>query len=210
MTQDQVEARIDDGEGSQVMIMPFVRATCKVLVGVSPEKREKIKRILIRAIDVYGEAFTSFLGVRLEKEESSTGDVEPMTAILRGLLVGMYFRRPAAQILAQLPAGTELALVPDPEGERSGFGHNDPDAMMVFTDLADMSEEAWEAIEPDLPGAGTSREILEQDPVFQLGYLAKAGNKNLGALHPNSAFRGRTRARLAFGPAGEPWVEMEE
>lgn len=135
------------------------------------------------------------------------------SARLTALLVGGFFRPPAKALLAHLPGGAELQLVPEPENPY------DPDAIKVCFDGVGFPMPASYEAENDLQLQGFSaQEIVDASELWQLGYIARTGGKPLAGkpwsgnaevlqmLNQPGAF---ARATLGFGPAGEYLVTIE-
>jgi|SRR6267154_1348617 len=156
-----------------------------------------------------------------------------MSKTLTTLLVGAHFRPPAKFLLAALPSGTKLLLVPEPENPY------DASAVKVLLPHSPELDERAEQIEAGLQGTGFSYLDLDELWPIQLGYLAAAGNKQLAKQQAegrqyscNSAILealGRQvhaggmagdegivadsernwLAKLGFGPDGSPLVVVE-
>ena len=130
--------------------------------------------------------------------------------VIYGLLVGAHFRPPAKAVLAALPAETPLALRAEPDNPY------DPDAMAVWLNLHDLEvavglgTKARLELEDALPGAGWTWEaLIASGDEVQLGYLARAGNRELAKLAylaPAGAFA-EGHAVLQWGPNGEAIIQ---
>jgi hypothetical protein len=133
---------------------------------------------------------------------------------LTGLIVGSHFVPPAKVLLANLPAGTPVRLVPDPENPY------DAGAIRVTLKGQDIPEESWSELEVALPGTGNSLDEVRAQSSVMLGHIAATGGKPL--IKANQAMPGlvgNTRfaehdlasapGTLAFGPNGEALVVVE-
>lgn len=127
--------------------------------------------------------------------------------ILHSLLVGAHFRPPAKQVLAHLPAGTELVLQREPENPY------DSGAIKVLVDLKyELPEGQRGSLDVALLGTGTDLvELLAAEEPLQLGFIIAPTNKKLGHWASNVAVgelmaSGLYVARLMFTPEGEPTV----
>lgn len=124
-------------------------------------------------------------------------------------LVGMHFRPPANQVLAALPIGTPVQLIPEPDNPV------DKNAVRVVADLADFPPGRMLMLEAMLMGSGYSApDLIAQGP-FMVGYLAATGGKparggpgNVEALLLMSGEASYT-AKLGAAPQGHPTVEIE-
>lgn len=129
---------------------------------------------------------------------------------LTSLLVGAHFRPPAKVLLAHLPAGCQLSLVPEPDNPY------DPKAIRVLVSVAEVPEDEWPEMETDLASCGSSQEDLEASGEAWLGYVAATGGKPLAArpdLVGNSeVLEAMTQpdhqAWLQFGSQGEALVQV--
>lgn len=124
------------------------------------------------------------------------------------LLVGTHFRPPARALLGSLKTGQELILRAEPDNPY------DPDAMAVWLETEtlsfDMATDQFTEFEAALASQGFTPEDIRDQPEWQLGYIAAAGNKALRArpdLVPNTAFRSGP-AQLLWGPSGEAQVHQ--
>jgi len=126
---------------------------------------------------------------------------------LIGLLVGMHFRPPAVALVKNCHAGIPLFLQPEPENPY------DSNAIRVMLDGADLR--GTQELERDLLSQGFEmEEVMRNDSLWQLGYLAKTGGKPLAG----KPWAGNVEVtqhlgpdvlpvcEMAFGPAGEPLV----
>jgi hypothetical protein len=131
-----------------------------------------------------------------------------MSSILHSLLVGAFYRPPAKQVLAHLPAGAELILQREPGNPW------DAGAIKVLVDVAQaVPETQMASLDEALTGTGIDMEEIMQSPL-QVGYIISPTNKKLGSWASNIAVaefmeRGDCRARLGFTPEGEPTVITE-
>lgn len=131
---------------------------------------------------------------------------------LTSLLVGAHFRPPAKQVLALLPSGAPLLLVPQDDNPY------DEHALQVQIWPSAVPVEMHEELETTLSGTGSSvAELLALEEPLQLGFVAATGGKPLakaGLTIGNQEFRSllaqdpSAQAKLAFGPAGEPMVTL--
>lgn len=91
-------------------------------------------------------------------------------------IVGMFFRPPAKTLLKYLPAESSLTL------QRELENPYDPNAVMVFCDVADIPAEFHEDLNAEAEPFGFSiEEILAQDQ-WHLGYIAKEYAAHLAPL----------------------------
>lgn len=137
-----------------------------------------------------------------------------MSKTLISLLVGAHFRPPAKQVLAALPSAWPLLLSPEPENPY------DPSALKVLCHISGLPTEALDLLDGSLEGTGTTiDELLEQEDPIWLGYVAASGGKPLakaGLIDGNQEFLAlmggepNYSATLAFGPAGEPMVRLND
>ncbi len=138
-----------------------------------------------------------------------------MSITLTSLLVGAHFRPPAKQVLACLPSGASLILVPEPENPY------DPGALRVEVDVAsEVPESQHGLLDESLQGTGFDiRELLDSEEALQIGYVAKSGGKPLlkaGLTVGNAEFLeamfdlsgNECKATLSFGPDGSPRVML--
>lgn len=129
-------------------------------------------------------------------------------------LVGMHFRPPAAQVLAALPLGTTVQLIPEPSNEY------DRNAVRVVVDLHEVGYKTA-VLEAMLTGTGFTLAEVASQPL-QLGYLAATGGKpaqggpgNVEALLMMSALEMDAetalppfQGKLSCLPDGRPSVEI--
>jgi hypothetical protein len=109
-----------------------------------------------------------------------------MTTTILIPLVGAHFRPPASTLLAHLPAGSPVELIPEPENPY------DASAVGVWISGADIPES--DSLRDALPASGHDLGELRAGERLQLGYLCSAAN---------------TR-QLAKCPAGEVWKSNAE
>lgn len=131
-----------------------------------------------------------------------------MPKTIYGLIAGAYFRPPAKQILAVLPAGAELWLEAEPENPYDCF------AMKVMCRPQEIIPESQlDLLAQSLEGTGSDIEEVMNATGLQLGFLAAQGNKNLGSYASNVAiaeFMGKSQGevRLSFAPDGRALVAV--
>jgi len=82
-------------------------------------------------------------------------------------LVGAHFRPPAKTIIQSLPAAYQLELRPEPSNPY------DANAVAVWFDALNLSQDAIDELSSTLPGSGGNIEDLIEQRFWQLGYLAK-------------------------------------
>jgi hypothetical protein len=140
-----------------------------------------------------------------------------MTKSITTLLVGAYYRAPAKQLLAVLPAGASLRLVPEPDNP------HDAKAIRVMVRPSEVPESQWPALEEALVGTGVDLfDLMKLAPdgsaEVQLGYLPDSdgkvckkeqvpGNRDVAAAVASANLDWPdVRATLAFSPAGKPQV----
>lgn len=128
--------------------------------------------------------------------------------IMQFSLVGAFFRPPAQQVLAALPAGHQLHLRADP------CNPYDPKAIQVLLDTSTVPATSWSLLEETLPGAGSCQEDLLTAGELQLGFLPDSdktcpGNGNLTAeLASHQVQLDDCRASLAWSLEGKPQVRV--
>lgn len=131
---------------------------------------------------------------------------------MKTLLVGMYFRPPAKQIVEVLPAGTKLQLSPETDNPFDEY------AIQVLVRASQVPESQHEFLREILPSCGEDwDELLAEDKVIHLGYIAASGGKPLqkaGLDFGNREvldFMGSHSnwiAELGFLEDGKPTVEL--
>lgn len=132
-----------------------------------------------------------------------------MSSLLHSLLVGAYYRPPAKQIIAHLPAGAELVLQRDPGNPY------DPGAIQVMVNVMQaVPETQLGSLDEALTGTGADLQELVAEGLIQLGFIISPTNKKLKDWASNIAVgefleRGPCVARLGFTPEGEPTVVTE-
>ena len=126
-------------------------------------------------------------------------------------LVGAYFRPPAKLVLESMSVRTPLTLVPEPENPYDELAIGvwvRPQAMNI---IAAQDREALFA-QSGFPLA----DLIAQEGLIQLGYLARTGPKApIGNTHVHAAADlvggwDHLSAELAFGTAGVPLVRISE
>lgn len=137
-----------------------------------------------------------------------------MSKTLTSLLVGAHFRPPAKQVLAVLPSGASLQLSPEADNPY------DSHALRVLVWASAIPEALRADLDSCLEGTGTSlEELLASEEPLWLGYVAASGGKPLakaGLTDGNKEFLAlmggepNYSATLAFGPAGEPMVRLND
>lgn len=130
-------------------------------------------------------------------------------------LVGAHFRPPAKQVLAHLPAGAKLTLVPEPGNPY------DPKAIKVLVLVgAEIPENQHQSLRSALAGTGTELEELLESEGLQLGFIADsdgkmcqkegcAGNREVGEMAQGPEGWDGLEVRLSFDSAGRPAVAVE-
>jgi hypothetical protein len=83
-------------------------------------------------------------------------------------IVGAHFRPPAKAILASLPAGAALSLVPEPSNPF------DSNAIAVFVEPKEIPPSEHEALTEVAAGMGFEIEDILTAPAWHLGYIPKA------------------------------------
>lgn len=133
------------------------------------------------------------------------------------LLVGMHFRPPAKLILAELPSGTRLNLVPEPDNPY------DAEAVKVIIQTSELKHalesilsqsEEFDRFNLQLAGMGFNVDDLLIEPEWHLGYCARTGNVQLakiaGASSASEVLDCRAHTGvLFFGANGEPLIRIE-
>lgn len=134
--------------------------------------------------------------------------------LLQALIVGAYFRPPAKQVLASLPAGCQLSIMPEYDNPY------DENALRVIASAGQVPDSQHEALRLSLERTGYDFEELIGPlgcgDVF-LGYVAKTGGKPqlTSGLQGNVEFRQVIEASyvvqaiLGFSPDGKPLVRLE-
>ncbi len=119
-----------------------------------------------------------------------------MTKSLISLLVGSHFVPPAKLLLEVLPAGAQLVLTSDHENPY------DDQAIKVWVSPDEVPEELRGELDLKLPGMGSSWEELRQQPLVNLGHVAKSGGKPLlKASSDGSTLVGTVEFRSVIGEA---------
>lgn len=129
---------------------------------------------------------------------------------LTTLLVGSHFRPPAKQILAALPSGASLRLVPEPENPY------DEHAIAVYVEPSEIPESQHAKLDEELPLAGHDLVEILRGEALHLGYVAAtggkplagtdyAGNQEIGELGHTIGWT-QLEATLGFAPDGRPLV----
>lgn len=127
-------------------------------------------------------------------------------------LVGSHFRPPASLVLASLPAGTELRLVPEPTNPY------DPGAVQVWVSPASIPDSQYAGLEESLPASGHDLSELLAGPDLMLGYLCAATNgKQLGKAPAGEVWvsnadlpEGASEGVLVFSSTGQALVSVSE
>lgn len=83
-------------------------------------------------------------------------------------IVGAHFRPPAKAILASLPTGAALSLVPEPENPF------DSNAIAVFVEPKEIPPSEHETLAETAAGMGFDIEDILTAPAWHLGYIPKA------------------------------------
>jgi len=123
-------------------------------------------------------------------------------------LVGMHFRPPAKAILANLPAGAQLDLVPEPDNMY------DEHAVKVVVDPGEVPSTQYEELDNAMAGQGHDSAEFLKGPPFHLGYIgSKPGRKGpmpgityAPDLAPVLAQADDYKAELGFDLSGDPIV----
>jgi hypothetical protein len=141
-----------------------------------------------------------------------------MSQVITAPLVGMHFRPPAKAVLAHLPSGASLILVPEPENPY------DEKAIKVLVSPDQVPASQYDGLAADLVGMGLDLdEVLQtksevKEPIW-LGFIADSdgkvckqrpvptGNREVGALLTESGMD-RLVCTLAFEPDGKPVVQV--
>jgi hypothetical protein len=134
-------------------------------------------------------------------------------------LVGAHFHPPAKGILAGLPAGVPLSLVPEPDNPY------DENAVLVHLHARDIPEASRDRVNDEIGGMGSSVEDLLAQGVVVLGHCAASGGKPLAKLqtgcddvlhgtldvHDTGLFELKLmyNATLAFLPDGSPAIALQ-
>lgn len=115
--------------------------------------------------------------------------------LIVGPLVGMHFRPPAKGVLAALPAGCQLSVVPEPDNAY------DANALKVCVDLSTQPEAVLAEVSTQIAGYGYELTQINSAP-FHLGYI-KATVAATVKLPPEG-----TTGKLVFDMAGKPEVQF--
>ncbi len=127
-------------------------------------------------------------------------------------LVGMHFRPPAKCILAVLPSGCRLSIVPEPSNPY------DENALAVFVASRDIPAEGHEQLSAEAPLSGFDLSDILAQEAWQLGYIsAKDGSaaawrpKIVAMIETAPIEANITDARgfLAFDAKGAPLVRAD-
>lgn len=124
-------------------------------------------------------------------------------------IVGMHFRPPAKQVIAALPSGADLALVPDPENPY------DTDAVGVWCDPRQIPEgDARVNLGIMLQGTGHDLDEVCALDKLMLGYIAnsdKTGGKFASGLKAGPLGTAeQIEAKLMLDEDGKPKAAWEE
>jgi hypothetical protein len=134
-------------------------------------------------------------------------------SILTVPLVGIHFYPPAKQIIANVPAGTKLRLLPEPDNPY------DSKAIKVMLTPADIPDFVHETLNLALDGTGVDIMDLIQGGTLQLGHVAdsegkicaKLGVPGNGDVHiavgPDAVWE-EIDAKLGFALDGSPTVKV--
>ena len=90
---------------------------------------------------------------------------------MKTLLVGMHFQPPAKLVLAALPAGTVVELIPEPENPY------DVNAIKVWVDASAIDKQALVLESESLAGMGFFPEEILSGESICLGHIAASGGK---------------------------------
>lgn len=94
-----------------------------------------------------------------------------MTKQLKTLLVGQHFKPPAKALLAALPQGAKVTIIPEPDNPY------DSEALLVVVETSEIDESSLD--EAMLAGMGQSlSDVMEQES-WTLGHVAASGGKPL-------------------------------
>jgi len=111
-------------------------------------------------------------------------------------IVGAHFHRPAKAILAILPSGTELDVIPEPENEY------DPNAIAIWINASHIPPTAKAELHNlSQPYGYSADEILNGDH-WMLGYIPR---EIAAKLKPFEMKKGK----FSVGSNGGPRVEIE-
>ena len=119
-------------------------------------------------------------------------------------IVGAHFRPPAKAILASLPQGAALSLVPEPENPF------DSNAIAVFVEPKEIPPSEHETLAETAQGMGFEIEDILTAQAWHLGYIPKAlaaaivGDFNDAIFHEEGA--SSWPGTLAFDIKGAPQV----
>ena len=91
-------------------------------------------------------------------------------------IVGAHFRPPAKALLASLPNGHPLWLVPEPENPY------DSRAIAVFLQSVSIPKESEETLEAMALGMGHDLESIKESEWWHLGYIPKTHNVELAKI----------------------------
>lgn len=129
------------------------------------------------------------------------------------LIVGMHFRPPAKALLANLPSGAELALVPERDNPYDEL------AIKVMVQPSEVPESRREQCDLDCSGQGYDFwELLAAGEALQLGYVIASSNKvakseglpgNAEVWQAKGEGWGGGPAKLGFDPQGRPQVIIQ-
>lgn len=115
-------------------------------------------------------------------------------------IVGAHFRPPAKAIIAALPMGCPLTLVPEPSNPY------DPNAIAVFVEtgqIKSLSEEAKANLLGLAAGMGHDWESLISPEAWHLGYIPKINAADIRMAE-------ETPGTFGLDPAGKPTIEFKD
>lgn len=94
-----------------------------------------------------------------------------MTKQLKTILVGQHFKPPAKALLAALPQGAKVTIIPEPDNPY------DSEALLVVVESGEIDEAYLD--EAMLAGMGQSIEDVMEQESWNLGHVAASGGKPL-------------------------------
>lgn len=125
-----------------------------------------------------------------------------MTHIATVPLVGLRFHPPASAVLAALPAGVPLILVPDPENPWDHY------AIKVFVDPKFIPHSQHDELALRLPGFGMTLSALLAEPCVMLGFVAMTHSESLARAITEARGVANVSATLGFTADGKPQVQV--
>lgn len=137
-----------------------------------------------------------------------------MTKHIATLITGSFAKLPGAQVLAVLPAGAKLRLVPEPENPY------DAAAIRVECVQSAIPPSQYQELADRLEGTGWAISDVQELEAINLGFVAASdgkplaragltvGNREVAARAQQLGLEAPWDAELCFGPSGEPMLRL--